>query len=101
MNLGQEEFELLFQSNRPFLVWFSAKWCVPCKKMDKLAIQEAASDANIPYYFCDNDYTPGYCNIRKFPTFAIFHAKKIQSSIVSSNTQTVCDWIHAQNITKK
>jgi len=96
--MNQEEFEHLLSQDAPFLVWFSAKWCIPCTKMDKAALLEAASIANIPYYYCDNDYTPGYCSIRKFPTFVYFANKKIQASIVSSDTQTVCDWILLQRL---
>ena len=91
--MNQEEFESLFHGDTPFLVWFSAKWCLPCKKMDRVALEQTAKDADIPFYFCDNDYTPGYCNIRKFPTFVYFEKKKAKNSIVSSDTQTVCDWM--------
>jgi hypothetical protein len=91
--MNQEEFETLFHGNTPFLVWFSAKWCLPCKKMDRAALEQAATDADIPFYFCDNDYTPGYCSVRRFPTFTYFAKKKVQASITNSDTQAVCDWI--------
>jgi thiol-disulfide isomerase/thioredoxin len=91
--MNQAEFELLLNGDIPFLVWFSAKWCVPCTKMDEAAISQAAHDADIPYYFCDNEYTPGYCSVRRFPSFVYFEKKKIKSSIVNSNTEVVCDWI--------
>ena len=95
--MNQEDLEFLLQRNDPFLVWFSAVWCLPCKKMDKVAIEQAAKDAGIPYYFCDNDYTPGYCNVRRFPTFMYFEKKKIKATIVNSDTQTVCTWIRSLN----
>jgi thiol-disulfide isomerase/thioredoxin len=95
--MNQEEFELLLKEDTPFLVWFSATWCVPCKKMDKDALQLAARDANVPMYFCDNDYTPGYCNIRRFPTFAYFEKQKMKKALVSSDMLAVCDWIRNLN----
>ncbi len=63
----QEQYEDLWfarKSDTPpiFLIWFSARWCAPCQRMDKASIEAAASVAGVPLYYCDatvNDYTPG------------------------------------------
>ena len=80
----------------PYLVWFSAKWCRPCQQMDKALLEAAASRAGIPFYYCDetvNKYTPGYCDVRAFPTFMIFRPGAVVGTLTSSNTTVVARWI--------
>jgi len=97
----QEQFESLWFDNKgePFFVWFSAKWCGPCQKMDKALLQKAADTAGAKLYYCDhtvNDYTPGWCNVRAFPTFMyVTPPRKIASQLTNSDTQTVCNWMLA------
>lgn len=95
----QSQFEELWFSNdasRQWIVYFTAAWCGPCKLLDTDTIANTAQEKGIPIYKCDetvNDYTSGYCGIRKFPTFVLFNPKKVRDTISSNNTQTIIDWI--------
>lgn len=98
----QAQFEELWfntteeAKEKPWIVYFTAAWCAPCKKLDLPAIAEAAAAANIPLYRCDyvvNEYTSGYCGVRAFPTFVCMKPKKIVSQIKSAETDAVAAWI--------
>jgi thioredoxin-like negative regulator of GroEL len=98
----QAQFEELWfntteeAKEKPWIVYFTAAWCAPCKKLDLPAIAEAAATANIPLYKCDyvvNEYTSGYCGVRAFPTFVCMKPKKIVSQIKSAETDAVKTWI--------
>lgn len=96
----QEQFELLLgkgDSNvsvpNTTVIWFSAEWCGPCKK---IRIEELTSSFKVNWLKCDidrNDYTAGYCNIRSIPTFMIIHNKKIVGTKSSSNTDEINEWL--------
>jgi thiol-disulfide isomerase/thioredoxin len=96
----QLQFEELYFGRDPnvqrFLVWFSAKWCGPCQRLQKPALEAAAAEAGIPFYYCEitqNDYTPGFCGIRAVPTFCIYEKRKALGKLTNSDTDTVCRWI--------
>jgi thioredoxin 1 len=79
-----------------WIVYFTASWCKACRKLDIDTIQAAADSKNIVFYTCNetqNDYTAGYCGIKSFPTFVFFKPKTIVSSIQSSDTTQVIEWI--------
>lgn len=96
----QGQFEVLIGKQnthdpvpRTTVIWFSAEWCGPCKK---IRIQELMDNFNVNWLKCDidrNDYTAGYCNIRSIPTFMVIHDKKIVSTKGSSNTSEVYEWL--------
>ena len=72
--LTQEQFETTIhrvKTGPPYVcILFSASWCGPCKKIDKAGLVAAHKD--IVWYGCDvdeNSYTPGYCGVKKIPTF--------------------------------
>jgi thiol-disulfide isomerase/thioredoxin len=102
MNLDtQAQFEELFfdvaHPDNAFLVYFTAAWCGPCKRLDVPTIAAAAAIKGIPFYKCDyvtNEYTPGYCGVRAFPTFVLFKPKKVVAQAQTNNTEEVCAWIH-------
>jgi hypothetical protein len=98
----QEQFESLWfgdpETTRPWIVYFTAAWCGPCQKLDLDALDVAAAQANIPFWKCEytvNDYTAGYCNVRKFPTFVYFNPGKIRATHSSNVTSAVIDWIQS------
>lgn len=96
----QAEFESLWFSKEPchWIVYFTAAWCKPCAKLDVSHIQSAADAKGIPIYKCDetvNTYTSGYCGIRKFPTFLYFRPQATISSLQSSVTEDVVQWIQS------
>ncbi len=88
----QEQFkELLLGSS--FLVWFSASWCGPCQRMDKAALESAAT---IPLYYCDesvNRETILHVGVTTFPTFVLYSKGVEVARRVSSDTTKVCQWI--------
>jgi len=105
----QEEFETYWLGTAPatkpagfrsedqaFLVWFSASWCGPCKRLDMEKVEAAAKEAGVPLWKVEqtvNSYTAGYCNINALPTFALMVPKKIVGTLCSSDTNAVVSWI--------
>ena len=79
-----------------FLVWFSAAWCGPCQRMDKKALEEAAREVSLPFYYCDetiNRETIERAGIKAFPTFVMYNPKSEVGRRVSGDTAKVCQWI--------
>ena len=96
----QAEFETMWFGKDPsisrWIVYFTASWCKACKKLDLDAITAVADTSGIPIFKCDetvNDYPAGYCGIRSFPTFVLFEPQLVKSTLQSSDTQTVIEWI--------
>jgi len=103
----QAEFETLWTAassaespnntvQTPWLVYFTKNDCAPCTLLDKDAILSATLLAGLPFYIVNqsiNKYTPGFCNVVRFPTFAIIRGRKILTTITSSNTAAVVEWI--------
>jgi len=77
------------------VIWFSASWCGPCKRIDGMLL-ETLFPAN--WLKCDideNDYTAGYCGIRSIPAFLVVYKKKIIGIKQSSSTQEVLQWLQS------
>ncbi len=103
----QEQFETMwFQKedgeqrprDKAWLVFFTAAWCGPCKKLDLTALDAVATNIGLPFWKCDyvtNEYTPGYCNVRKFPTFVLFRPGEIVAVKSSNQTDEVAAWIQS------
>jgi hypothetical protein len=106
--LTQEQYEDLWFARVPdtpqgfplrspfFLIWFTARWCGPCKRLDVAALEAAAEAAGVPFYVCDaavNTYTPGYCDVTAFPTFMMMKPRRVVAQLKSSDTATVSAWI--------
>ncbi len=103
----QEQFETLWfekpgasDGHRPkdkaWCVFFTASWCGPCKKLDLEQLTIVANSIGLPFWKCDytvNEYTPGYCNVRKFPTFVVFRPGQIVAVKSSNDTEDVAAWI--------
>ena len=97
----QEQYEDLWFARKTdtpqiFLVWFTARWCRPCKRLDIEALEAAAAAAGVPFYVCDvvvNNYTPGYCDVTVFPTFVMFKPGRVVARFTSSDTAAVSSWI--------
>lgn len=83
-----------------WIVYFTAKWCKACERLNLAAIEAAANLKKIPIWKCDdevNNFTGGYCGVRQFPTFIAFQPGKIISRMSSSNTDSVIRWIQEIN----
>lgn len=98
---NQEHFEQLIgrvESETPVpsfcIVYFTAKWCGACKRLDLFAIESSVPGAT--WYKCDidiNDYTAGYCGIRSIPTFLVIQNKKIMGQLGDSRTDEIIQWL--------
>ena len=103
--LTQEIFEALWDGRSPYLndalpdrwlILFSSQRCVPCVRLDKTAIEAAATTVGATFFVCDamiNRYTPVYCDITRFPTFQLMKPGKVIATLTSSDTATVVEWI--------
>lgn len=97
----QEEFEILLgrvPTENPIpsltVIYFTAKWCNACKRLDLAEIQNTLSKAN--WLKCDidqNDYTAGYCGIRSIPQFLVIKDKKLMGQLGDSRTEKVVEWL--------
>jgi len=104
----QEEFEQLIgrlSSIEPLaaltVIWFSAEWCGPCKKIQ---IDKIMSEFEANWLKCDvdrNSYTAGFCGIRSIPTFMVIHNTKILGTKTLSNTTEILDWLNGLLIKTK
>ena len=101
--MNQEEFEKLI-GKQPVLagevlpaftvIYFTANWCGACKRLD-MNILESMNDG-IHWLKCDvdqNNYTPGYCQVRSIPTFLIVADKKVVGTLTSNQTHQVAAWV--------
>jgi len=95
----QEQFESMWfgtTETKPWIIYFTAKWCGPCRRLNSDEIGRVAEEKGIDLWKCDidaNDYTPGYCGVTSIPYFMYFEPKKIVSSFQSSDTESVAMWI--------
>lgn len=80
--------------NQKTVIWFSAKWCGPCKKVDGDALMRLFPD--VKFYKCDvdeNTYTPGYCGVQSIPAFLALKGGKVQGNLQNSSTKAIAEWI--------
>ena len=97
--MTQEEFEQLIGVQPVPLgvvlppltvVYFTATWCGPCRRLDMNHLETSFPEVN--WLKCDvdqNNYTPGYCGVRGIPTFLLISNKKIVHTFTSSDTDMV------------
>lgn len=101
--MNQAEFETLIGRGEfpdakvpPFtVIYFTATWCGACKALDTNALELDNPDVN--WLKCDvdqNNYTPGYCNIRSIPTFLAIKNKQIVSTLQSTKNSDVSKWVN-------
>ena len=100
--MTQEEFEVLIGRAEPTeerhsgeppeatVVYFAATWCGPCRSVRTAELEEGLK--GVQWLKCDvdqNNYTPGYCEIRSIPTFLVIKNKKILGKFSSTSTETI------------
>lgn len=98
---SQEYFEALVglkEWEKPLpgfvVIWFTASWCGPCKRVKTDVLLSAFKD--VTWLKCDidkNDYTPGYCGIRAIPAFLVVKDKKVVGTLQSSDTDKIVAWV--------
>jgi len=98
----QAQFEELWNqdatSTGKWIVYFTAKWCGPCRNIQVDEVDRVATAHGLTVWKCDidvNDYTPGYCGVRSVPTFMCFTPKKIVSTLQSNQTENILKWIES------
>jgi len=90
-----------FDNYEPWvIVSFSAKWCGPCKKLDKASIVKATP--LVKWYSCDideNTYTLGYCSLRSIPSFAIIKdGVFVDAKPVPSSLPDIFEWLKSKGV---
>lgn len=80
----------------PFLVvvYFTAGWCGPCKKVGLQRIVNFRKD--IQWMVCDvdtNDYSAGYCQVKSIPAWLAFVRGKPLPMFQSSDDKEICMWL--------
>ena len=97
--LSQELFEELLGAKpaaRLAIVYFTAKWCGPCKRVPLGKILDNTAAA-AHWYLCDvddNTYTPGYCQVKSIPSFLAIVDGKPMPLFVQSDADKVIAWVN-------
>ena len=101
----QEQYEQLWFADSPhgngplpdrWMILFTTRNCAPCTRLDKEAIETAATAAGYAFFICDaakNRYTPIFCDVSRFPTFQLMRPGHVIATLTSADTATVTDWI--------
>lgn len=98
----QQEFEqLIGLGDAPLfpvppltIIYFTADWCGACRSLDLPTLEAMSSD--ILWLKCNvdnNNYTPGYCNVRSIPTFIAISNKKVVGTLQQNKTSKVQEWV--------
>lgn len=98
--LSHDEFEMLigrraatFALPDLTVIWFTATWCGPCKRIDTDALQKSFPTNWLKCDIDQNDYTAGFCGIRSVPTFLVVYKKKVVGTKSSSSTADIIEWL--------
>jgi thioredoxin-like negative regulator of GroEL len=79
-------------------MYFTARWCGACKRLDLDAIE--AATPGVTWYKCDvdvNTYSPGFCGVRSIPSFMLIVNKRPIGPMTSSDTGKVVAWVLANS----
>jgi len=104
--MTQEEFEVLIgraeptdelpYNPAPTVVYFTATWCGPCRSVRPDELEEGLK--GVQWLKCDvdqNQYTPGYCQVRSIPTFLVIKDKKILGKFSATGTDAILNNVQA------
>ena len=84
------------ESDGGWLLYHTASWCGPCKRIRFDEVVKAAEKRGLTVWKIDvdvNDYTSGFCGVRTIPTFQFCVPRKIVSTLQSSDTEKITEWI--------
>ena len=100
--ISREQLETAANSSttHPVLIWYSAKWCAPCRRIDAIAVQNAATAASLTFAHCDVDKVSlavHIHSIERIPTFVLFHRGQEIARLNSADTAQNKNWIATHN----
>lgn len=75
------------------IIYFGASWCGPCQRIDLVRLEQ--STPHITWLKCDvdqNDYTGGFCGVRRIPGFVAVANKSVVGTVQLSNTEKILEW---------
>lgn len=79
------------------VIWFSASWCGPCRRVDADSLMNTFPD--VTFYKCDvdeNNYSPGFCGVKTIPAFLPLYKGAVAGSLFqNSNTEAIIEWIRS------
>jgi thiol-disulfide isomerase/thioredoxin len=78
------------------VVYFTATWCGPCKRLAPKLAEIVAQNPQIKWLKCDvdrNNYTPGFCNVKGIPSFMAIRDTKILGQAQISDGEKVAEWV--------
>lgn len=84
----------------PTLIWYSAHWCGPCRRINAVTIEAAATKAGIAFAHCDVDKVSMAVHIHsisRIPTFILFRDGREIARIGSADTAEIVAWIQAHS----
>jgi thioredoxin 1 len=92
----REELEIAADSKTPTLVWYSANWCGPCRRINATTVEDAATKAGITFAHCDVDKVSMAVHIHsisRIPTFVLFRDGREVQRLGSADTAEITAWI--------
>jgi len=93
---NRDELETAVNAKTLTLVWYSAHWCRPCRRIDAAAAQAAADAGRITFVYCDIDKVSTAVHlhsINRIPTFILFRDGREVQRLGSSDTAEIVAWI--------
>ena len=69
------------------IVWFTARWCAPCKQIAPV-VQQIANQIPIPIYVVDIDQLGGFAaqmNVATVPSFRALHRGQVVDTQIGAN----------------
>lgn len=79
------------------ILWFSAKWCGPCQRMDKPTLKSEADSLGFPLYYVDIETVPQLAEqfeIKSLPTFVLTNSQgQVDARRMNADTTKICQWM--------
>lgn len=94
-----EDFNAIRKRHTPYVLWFGATWCGPCRRMKLSAdsIVETASRAGFALYYCDVDEAKDIAavmSVRRVPSFVRVEPGLPPVMITETYPHAVCEFIN-------